>query len=548
MARDAYDRPTVLAFLRALRTFAARFLIALIASFLLFGAALYAADRQAATDIANATPLQFRQGSLHDSGKADDPGQPANFLIVGSDTRGFVHSKVDVSHFGSASQQTGARSDTLMIAHIDPTIKQAMIVSFPRDLVVELPGGCHEKINAAYNQDFRCNSHSPYGGPQQIVDTLKQDFNISINHYVEVNFPGFKDLVDVLGSVPIYFPTKAKDTYTGLVVDGGCNGLSGIMSLNYVRSRHYQYYDYVRGRYVAEAESDLARIRRQQYFIRTLMQTAIDKGAHNILTALDFAHQMSRSLAIDTAFTTSDLKRLIKTFRLTTPGAVQMLTVPTVSAPGGLALADGAEAIFQKLRSFAPKPPEPPKLAFGPDQVNVEVRDATGPDTNPSGASTTTGTGTGSVTASTTTSTAPSTSTTSATSTASTPSAAALDAQTLLRSIGFPVAIGPPAPTEAATVVEYTKANAGKALVLVAHLGAGTQLREVSQLTEGADVALLLGQTGPGVVDPSIPTTTTTTAPTNGPTTTTTAPLPNPGTPPPGTPPSSVKAQWIGCH
>ena len=71
-----------------------------------------------------------------------------------------MHSSVDVSHFGSASQDPGARSDTLMIAHIDPNNKQASIVSFPRDLIVELPGGCHQKINAAYNQDFRCNSHS----------------------------------------------------------------------------------------------------------------------------------------------------------------------------------------------------------------------------------------------------------------------------------------------------------------------------------------------------------------------------------------------------
>jgi LCP family protein required for cell wall assembly len=517
----------VVAFLGAARAFALRFFIALVASFLVLNAALYAADRVAATKIDEATRLDFRQGSLHDNGKADDPGQPANFLIVGSDTRGFVHSAIDVSHYGSASGDPGARSDTLMIAHIDPNAKQAIIVSFPRDLRVMLPGGCHQKINAAYNQDFRCNSHSSYGGPQQIVDTLKSNFNISINHYVEVNFPGFRQMVDVLGSVPIYFPARARDLKSGLSVNGGCQNLTGIMALNYVRSRYFQYYDYATGGWVDDPQSDLSRIRRQQYFIRTLMQTAVDKGARDPITAFDFAGKMAHSLAIDKNFSLSDLKRLIKTFRLTDPGSVQMLTVPTEAGPDGdLVLAPNADSVLATLRSFAPAPTTTTTTmpAIDPADVKIEVRNASGV-TKPA------------------------------------PNGATGDwvsnrASQLLRQYGYSVAVGASAPLSDHTIVEFTSASAPKAYALLSHMAHPPKLVQVTKLNGGADLLFLVGKPGSGLIDPSAPaTTTTTTTPTTSsttgstaPTTTTTVPLPNPGVPPAGTPASSVKSQWIGCR
>ncbi len=538
------------AFLSATRTFALRFTIALVASFLVLNAALYAADRVAATKISEATPLHFRQNSLHDSGQADSAAEPANFLIVGSDTRGFVHSAVDVSHFGSASADPGARSDTLMIAHIDPNIKQALIVSFPRDLEVTLPGGCRQKINAAYNQDFRCNSHSPYGGPQQIVDTLKNDFNIDINHYVEVNFPGFRQMVDVLGTVPIYFPAKARDVYTGLHVDGGCQNLTGLDALGYVRSRHYEYFDYQTGRWVPQAESDLARIRRQQYFIRTLLQTAINKGFRNPFTALRFAGKMARSVAVDSKFGEGDLKRLISTFRFTDPGAVQMLTVPTVPGSGGLVLASDAETVLSRLRTFAPKPAAPPTYKYTPAQVKIEVRNGSGVGTSSpttvAGASSTAGATTGA--AATTTSTAGASGASGA---SSANDAVANRAASLLEEAGFTVAVGPAQPETSRTEIEYTPQAKGKVLVLVAHMARAPKLHEVAQISGGADLVFVVGHDGSGLIDPNAaPTTTTTTAPPSngGPATTTTTVPPNPGTPPQGTPASSVKSQWIGCQ
>jgi hypothetical protein len=206
-----------------------------------------------------------------------------------------------------------------------------------------------------------------------------------------------------------------------------------------------------------------------------------------------------------------------------------MITVPTVSsAPGlrkgNLALGAGAQAIFQQLNAFTPKPPPPVKYAYQPAQVRVEVRDASGTSTPVSGATTTTD-----VTGAS--------------------SAATARAATLLGRIGFSYAVGPPAPASDRTVVEFTKANAGKALVLVAHMTGSPKLVQVAALSGDADVLLLVGRSGSGLIDPNAPTTTTTTTvPGSGPAVTTTTVLPNPGTPPAGTPASAVKSQWIGCQ
>ena len=75
-------------------------------------------------------------------------------------------------------------------------------MSFPRDLWVDIPGQGSAKINAAFN-----------GGPQLLVETIKQDFNIPISHYLEVDFAGFRDIVNAIGTVPVYFPTPASDKY-----------------------------------------------------------------------------------------------------------------------------------------------------------------------------------------------------------------------------------------------------------------------------------------------------------------------------------------------
>src|SRR3954471_7051186 len=75
--------------------------------------------------------ISFKEGVLNDD---QPPGEPQNFLLVGSDTRAFVDNASDQAHFGNSSNTGGQRSDTIIIVRIDPRTKRAAMVSFPRDL------------------------------------------------------------------------------------------------------------------------------------------------------------------------------------------------------------------------------------------------------------------------------------------------------------------------------------------------------------------------------------------------------------------------------
>ena len=121
-----------------------------------------------------------------------DPGQPANFLLIGSDTRAQVQTPEERAAFGDAASEGGQRSDTLMVIHVDPGQKTGFLVSFPRDLAVNVPG-------LGQSEDQRRVQLGLRRGPQRVVDTLQQNFNVPIHHYLEVDFQSFKGIVDAHG-------------------------------------------------------------------------------------------------------------------------------------------------------------------------------------------------------------------------------------------------------------------------------------------------------------------------------------------------------------
>jgi LCP family protein required for cell wall assembly len=302
-------------------------------------------------------------------------GKPANFLIVGSDTRAFVKTQTDKEHFGTASQEGGQRSDTIMVAHIDPTSNTGMIVSFPRDLIVDVPGIGRTRINAAFNH-----------GPQRVIETIKQNFDIPIHHYLELDFAGFQELVNAVGTVPIYFTTIARDTYTGLNIPApGCYHLDGAQALAYVRSRHYQYKLTAGGSWHDDPYSDLGRIKRQQYFIRSLAAVAIPTAVKHPLKANNILDKAFASIVKDKGLSLSDVRGLVATLRTADPARVPMLTIPTTTNSDGATLSlDSAKAapVLAALRSFsAPNastttPTAPKNVA--PGTVRVKVLNGSG--------------------------------------------------------------------------------------------------------------------------------------------------------------------------
>ena len=276
-----------------------------------------------------------------------DKGQPQNFLLIGIDSGQGLDPKDPVMIGRSVS----SNSDTIMILRVDPSTKQASILSLPRDLWVPIADtGGKERINSAL----------PGGGPERLIKTIQQDFGIPINHYIQVDFKGFKSLVDAVGGVPIYFPWPARDLNTGFGVDQpGCVMLNGTDALAYARSRHFETRTDQNRSWVGDPSSDFGRISRQQQFIKLALKRAIAKGARNPFILNQLIDVGVGSVRLDDQLTTQDLLKLGSPFRDFDPDSLQVYTpAATGMVTGGGAdvlLLDNAAAqpIFDKFRAHS---------------------------------------------------------------------------------------------------------------------------------------------------------------------------------------------------
>jgi LCP family protein required for cell wall assembly len=307
-----------------------------------------------------------------------DPGTPGNFLLIGSDTRAFATTAEQEEAFGSKDELTGQRSDTIMVVHVEPDSRTSVVVSFPRDLWVDIPGVGESKINAAFND-----------GPQKVIDTLQANYGIPINHYLEVDFATFAGIVDAVGRVPVYLPAEARDEKTGFSVPAaGCYRLDGDQALQYVRSRYLEYYDPETGEWnSADAIPDLGRIARQQNFIRRIGSIAYRAALGNPLKAGEIADNVIPKLVVDSGLTRTDVFKLVNTFRTVDPAdpnSIEMLTLPTYGSTSddgqSILLPDDPDAgvVLARLRTFDPPPAVPTGIL--PAQVRVRVLNGSGTD------------------------------------------------------------------------------------------------------------------------------------------------------------------------
>lgn len=158
-----------------------------------------------------------------------------------------------------------------MVWRINPSGNNAAILSFPRDLWVDIAGrSSKNRINTAYEKD----------DPQRLIDTIWQNFQIPVDHFVQVDFCAFKVLVDAVDGVAVPFETPVRDVKTGLFVpEPGCYTFEGDHALAYVRSRQMEYFD-ADGEWQRDGTSDLGRISRQQDFI----ERVVDELIANVLS------------------------------------------------------------------------------------------------------------------------------------------------------------------------------------------------------------------------------------------------------------------------
>ena len=253
-------------------------------------------------------------------------GGPFNVLVIGSDSRvGLTPAEQKAA--GNTTLVQGQRSDVDMVWHVDPGKKQISVLSIPRDTVVNMGPlasqvGQYNRINAAYGY-----------GPNDLVQIIENNFGIPINHVVQVGFGGFVGAVDALGGVKMDFPFRARDAYSGLsIAHHGCQLLTGLQALAVARSRHYYYFDH--GVWNYDGLSDLSRIKRQDAFLKALIDTA--KSKYNPLTINAFIGSIPQGIEIDSKFSLSELVGLAVTFHNFNPSDLISYTMTWTIPPNGV--------------------------------------------------------------------------------------------------------------------------------------------------------------------------------------------------------------------
>ena len=243
-----------------------------------------------------------------------------NILIIGSDSRAGTHGK-----YGRGIQ--GSRSDTSMVLHISPTHTGAIVISFPRDTMVPIfqcdrdesghPGqqaqpGVLEQLNSTFS----------YGGPACLWKTLEQVTRIHIDHFVMVNFEGFKSIVNDVGGVPVCLPYAIKDPASKLNLPAGKSVVRGDQALAFVRERHIGY------------GSDLQRINRQQVFLASLAQKIKQSSSLSNPTKLySMVHDIASSLTTDSGLTLTDMYAIANSLKGLSTKALQFVMAPVVPYP-----------------------------------------------------------------------------------------------------------------------------------------------------------------------------------------------------------------------
>jgi LCP family protein required for cell wall assembly len=235
-------------------------------------------------------------------------GESLVFLLVGSDSREGLD---DLTNFGTAG---GRRGDVIMLVRLDRSTGTARMLSIPRDLWVDIPGHGMGKINGAYG----------FGGPSLMVQTIRENLGIEVNHYVEVGFAGFIAMVDELGGIELTFPYPARDASSGLDVEAGTQVVDGATALAFARSRKYQ--EYQGGAWVAVDADDIGRTQRQQEVVRAILAGL--KSPASLPEAGEIAGALARHMTIDATLAETSVAGLAWDFRGLLTGGVEGQTLP----------------------------------------------------------------------------------------------------------------------------------------------------------------------------------------------------------------------------
>lgn len=275
---------------------------------------------------------------------ADQPSVDGgvNVLLVGSDAQPGV---------------PGRRADTIAVLRLHPD-GSVRVLSIPRDLWD--PGG-RQRLNQSYE-----------GGPPALVQAVARVTGIPVDHYVEMDFPGFVRLVDEVGGLPLKIDTELRDGISGLRLQpASCRKLDGATALALVRSRHLEYRD-GNDRWQVIGDGDIGRIARGQALLNQaagmLARSGTDPASIDRLTRLLADHA-----TLDDGLSLTRLANLARRLAAAGPARTSTETVPThpITTPDGsavLELDDDVEPLFSRYGAPGPTGDAP---AATPDDASA---------------------------------------------------------------------------------------------------------------------------------------------------------------------------------
>jgi LCP family protein required for cell wall assembly len=288
----------------------------------------------------NITQLDITKDLGKDRPKRLDTGPKSalNVLVMGSDTR-----KGKGNHIAG---ETPGLSDTTILLHLSKDRSRAYGVSIPRDAMVERPT-CEKKDHSGTVAGGLTQFNAAYevGGPACTIKTVESITKVFIDHFVVVDFNGFKKMVDALGGVKVCVPNEVDDTVGNIHLAAGTYNVTGDQALDYVRVRHG-----------ISANGDIGRMKRQQTFIAAMINKAVSAGTlANPVKLVRFLDAATKSLTTDPGF--AHLKALaslgssLKNIGLDKITFVTAPFEPYAPDPNRLQLSPDANALWQEIRA-----------------------------------------------------------------------------------------------------------------------------------------------------------------------------------------------------
>jgi LCP family protein required for cell wall assembly len=300
-------------------------------------------------------------------------GEALNILVMGSDSRAGAGNDID------GQTDIGQRSDTTILVHISADRKTVYGVSLPRDAMVARPECKNDDGKTIPATDpVIFNDAFSVAGPTCTVAQVESLTGIYIDHYVTVDFNGFKDMVEAVHGVTVCIPEDVDDSEHGITFQAGTQELDGQQALDYVRERS------------STPNADIGRMKRQQAFIASMINKVVSAGTLTRPSRVySFLKAATGSVVTDPGLASlSKLANLAYQFRKTDLDDITFITVPFEEYPpdpNRLMWSDSAKGLWRVLLKDEPLPKRYREDVISADQTPGGSSGSGNPSGSPSG-------------------------------------------------------------------------------------------------------------------------------------------------------------------